>query len=312
MIRRRLTNDLELMAVVFFWAFNITVVKLSLREMGPLAFNILRFAGATILLLALTRWFEGSLRIERRDMPRMVLLGLVGHTGYQLCFILGLERTTASATALIFGSTPIVIGLLSRLAGHERIALSSAAGALLAFTGVYLIGRAGPAEALGAAAGAVALGNALVMAAVVWWALYTVLSKRLLERYTPLRVTAVSLSIGTLFLIPPAIPDLAAQDWSAVSPRTWLGLAYSLVFALVVSYVIWYRSVKKVGSLRTAIYSNMVPVVGALSGFYFLGERVTTGLGLGGACILGGIVLTRLRPDAAVRESDSTGLDEPA
>jgi drug/metabolite transporter (DMT)-like permease len=299
---RRLTNDVELMAVVLFWAFNITVVKVSLREMGPLAFNVLRFSGAAILLVILTRWIEGSVRVERKDMGRMILLGLVGHTLYQLCFILGLEQTTASATALIFGSTPIVIGLMSRVAGHEKIALGSAAGALLAFTGVYLIGhggaQAGPDDGV---AGSVVVGNALVMAAVVWWSLYTVLSKRLLERYSPLRVTAVSLSIGTLFMIPAAIPDLAAQRWDAVSARTWIGLVYSLVFALVVSYVIWYRSVKEVGSLRTAVYSNMVPVFGALSGFFLLGERVTAGLGIGGACILGGIVLTRLQGNGEPR-----------
>ena len=284
------------MAVVLFWAFNITVVKVSLREMGPLAFNMLRFAGAAILLLVLTRWIEGTLRIERRDMGRMLLLGLVGHTLYQLCFIFGLERTTASATALIFGSTPIVIGLMSRLAGHERIAPGAAVGALLAFTGVYVIGRSGVHDMAGdASAGSAVIGNALVMAAVIWWALYTVLSKRLLERYSPLRVTAVSLSIGALFMIPAAIPDLTAQDWGAVSTRTWIGLVYSLVFPLVVSYVIWYRSVKQVGSLRTAVYSNMVPVFGALSGFFFLGERITAGLGLGGACILGGIVLARMQ-----------------
>ena len=303
MTRRRLTNDIELMAVVLFWAFNITVVKFSLREMGPLAFNVLRFAGAAVLLLALTRWIEGSVKVERTDMGRMVLLGLIGHTFYQLCFILGLERTTASATAFIFVSTPIVVGLLSRLAGHERIAMKSAAGAFLAFSGVYLISRGGQAGAPGqGGTQSVALGNALVMAAVVWWALYTVLSKRMLEKYSPLRVTAVSLSIGTLFLIPAAMPDLLAQRWETISVITWVGLAYSLIFALVISYVIWYRSVKEVGSLKTAIYSNMVPVAGALSGFFFLGERITTGLGVGGACILGGILLTRI--GAAGREGD--------
>lgn len=310
MTGRRITNDIELMAVVLFWAFNITVVKMSMTEMAPLAFNSLRFAGAAVLLLALTRWIEGSIRIDKGDMPRMLALGLIGHAFYQLCFILGLHRTTASATALIFGSTPIVIGLMSRLAGHERIPIGSAAGAILAFTGVYFIGRGGASAAPGEAmTGSTVVGNALVMAAVVWWALYTVLSKKLLERYSPLRVTAVSLSIGTLFLIPVAVPDLTAQRWDAISARTWLGLVYSMVFALVISYVIWYRSVKKVGSLKTAIYSNMVPVAGALFGFIFLGERLTAGLGVGAACILGGILLTRLgvAPDAADTDLSGTG-----
>ena len=296
MTRPRFSNDLELMAVVLFWAFNVTVVKVSLREMSPLAFNILRFAGASLLLLLLTRWLEGAIAVERRDLARFVMLGIIGHTLYQLFFILGLARTTASSTSLIFGSTPIVVGLLSRLAGHERIGPGPAGGALLAFCGVYLIVRAG------AAPGAVSTppesqvtGNLLVMGAVLCWSLYTVLSKRLLERYSPLRVTTVTLSIGALLMVPPAVPELAGQDWSLVSMTTWAGLLYSLIFALTVSYVIWYRSVKQVGNIRTAIYSNLVPVFGTLSGVLLLGEQVTPGLGLGGACILGGIALTRLR-----------------
>ena len=58
--------------------------------------------------------------------------------------------------------------------------------------------------------------------------------------------------------------------------------------------MLWYRSVKKVGNLRTAVYSNLVPVFGTLFGVLLLGERLTAGLGMGAACILGGIVLTRV------------------
>ena len=80
-----------------------------------------------------------------------------------------------------------------------------------------------------------------------------------------------------------------------MSSVAWAGLVYSFLFALVISYILWYRSVKKVGNLRTAVYSNLVPVFGTLFGVWLLGDRLTPGLGLGAACILLGIVLTRLR-----------------
>jgi len=199
-----------------------------------------------------------------------------------------------------------------RLAGHERIDIGGGLGALLAFYGVYLIvtGRdldpAATAATLGGAGtsgltgsggpgGDVLVGDLLVMTAVLCWSAYTVLSKELLERYSPLRVTALSLSIGTLLMALPAVPDVVRQDWASVSWLTWTGAAYSFVFALVISYILWYRSVKKVGNHKTAVYSNLVPVFGALSGFWFLGERLTSGLLLGGGCILAGILLTRWR-----------------
>lgn len=294
-----LGNDLELLAVVLFWAFNLAVVKVGLREFEPLAYNLVRFVCASGVLLLLTRLTEGPLAVPRRDLGILVLLGVVGHTLYQICFIEGLARTTASSAALLFGSTPVVVALLSRLAGHERVRLGGAIGALLGFYGVYLIVGSSPPPAAGAGPagppGSETAGNLLIVGAVVCWSLYTVLARDMLQRHSPLRVTALSMAAGTLLLVPPSAAPCLRQDWAAVSGLAWAGLLYSVVFALVVSYVIWYRSVKKVGNVRTAVYSNLVPVFGTLCGVLLLGERLTAGLGLGAACILGGIVLTRVR-----------------
>ncbi len=291
-----LRNDLEVLAAVLFWAFNVTVVKVGLRTMDPLAFNLVRFLCASSLLLLVARAREGTLRVERRDRGRLVLAGLIGHAIYQICFIEGVARTTASSASLLFGASPVVIALVSRLAGHERIHLAGAAGALLGFYGVFLIvGGAGMAGGGSRIPGSQIVGDLLIVVAVLCWAIYTVLSRSLLRVYSPLRLTALSMSVGTLILIPVSLPAAVRQDWAAVSPLSWAGLAYSLLFALVISYVIWYRSVKKIGAMRTSIYSNLVPVFGTLFGVGLLGERLTAGLGLGAACILGGIVLTRLQ-----------------
>jgi len=300
-------NDVELFLVVLFWAFNVTVVKLALREMEPLAFNVIRFLCAAAVLLVATRVTEGSLGVRRRDVGRVVLLGVVGHTFYQICFVHGLARTTASSAALIFGSTPVVVAILSRLAGHERIGLAGGVGAAAAFYGVSLIVR-GTASAQPAApgGGGEALGDILILVAVLCWSTYTVLSRDLLTRYSPLRITTLTLAIGTLLLVPASAPDLLDQDWDGVSWMTWIGLAYSFTFALVISYVLWYRSVRKVGNLKTAIYSNLVPVFGTLFGVALLGDRITPGLWAGAGLILSGIVLTRLSGGAAVAPTRSS------
>lgn len=303
--------DLELMLVVLSWAFNITVVKVSLASMEPLAFNILRFTSAAILLLGFTRLLEGSLAIDRRDLPRFVLLGLLGHTLYQVCFVTGIARTTASSTALIFGSSPVVIALASRIAGHERLRLSGLAGAALAFAGVWFLvtGK----QAGDPATGSV-LGDLLILSSVVLWAVYTVMSRPLLDRYSPLKVSALTLSIGALMLVPLSVADLRAQDWNRVEPLAWAGIVYSFLFALCLSYVLWYRSVLRVGNLKTAIYSNLVPVFGTVFGVWLLGEPWTRGLWLGGLCILAGIVVTRLpdlRPGAGRGPSPEPALVAP-
>lgn len=286
-------NDFELTAVVLFWGFNFVAIKVGLREVEPLAYNAVRFVCASTILLILARSLEGTLAVRREDLGRLVLLGFIGHAVYQLCFIEGLARTTASSAAIIFGSTPVVVGLLSRLAGHERIGPLGFSGALLGFFGIYLIVGGGDAANAPSADGTL-LGNILIVGAVLCWSTYTVMARDLLQRYSPLRITAITLAIGSVLFVPLALPQSLRQDWAGISPIAWGGIVYSFLFALVICYVLWYRSVKQVGNLRTAVYSNLVPVFGTLFGVLLLGERLTAGLGMGAACILGGIVLTRV------------------
>jgi drug/metabolite transporter (DMT)-like permease len=288
-------NDLGLMAVVLIWGLNLTVVKLALNEVAPLAFNGVRFTLAAVTLLALLKLYGESYGSPLRDALWLVGAGLLGHTAYQIFFIEGIARTTASHAALIFGISPVVVALLSMLLGHERVGGAGWGGAALAFAGVYIIiaGKApagGPEPSLS--------GDLLVLVAAVCWCLYTVLARPLLARHSPLKVTAVSMAWGVLAMLPFCAPPMAGQEWGRVSLGTWGATLYSCLFALVLAYVLWYRSVHKVGNVRTAVYSNLVPVTGTLAGWLILGERIYPALGVGAAAIFGGIALTRRQPGA--------------
>ncbi len=298
-------NDLGLLAVVLIWGLNLTIVKVALREMLPLAFNAVRFALATLTLLLLLRRFGDSYGMSRKDRLKLAGLGLIGHTAYQIFFIEGLARTTASHTALIFGITPVIVAILSLILGHEHVTWAGWAGAALAFGGEYLIiaGKApsgGPAPSL--------QGDLLVLAAAVCWCLYTVLARPLLARHSPLKVTAISMTWGFLGMLPFCVTSIGRQDWIAVTPKVWAATGYSFLFALVISYILWYRSVHKVGNVRTAVYSNLVPVTGTLAGWVFLGERLYPALGLGAAAIFAGIAITRSQqPEPSVAVPGAEG-----
>src|SRR5262249_49833191 len=133
------SNDLGLLAVVLIWGFNLPVVKIALRQFQPLAFNGVRFFLASILLLLLLHPRGESSRPNLTDMLWLLGLGLLGQTAYQVFFIEGIARTTASHTALIFGVTPVMVAVFSLLLGHEKVGVSGWVGALLAFGGEYLI-----------------------------------------------------------------------------------------------------------------------------------------------------------------------------
>jgi drug/metabolite transporter (DMT)-like permease len=293
------SNDLGLLGVVLIWGFNLPLVKIALREFRPLAFNAVRFSLASVLLLLLLRAYGESIRTSPRDMLWLLGLGLLGQTAYQVFFIEGIDRTTASHTALIFGVTPVLVAVLSLLLGHERVGGAGWAGAALAFCGEYLIiaGKApmnGPSPTL--------RGDLLILAAALCWCLYTVLAHPLLARHSPLKVTTLSVVWGSLGMIPFCLPSMAAQDWRSVRPAIWAAAVGSSLFALVIAYVLWYRSVHRVGNVRTAVYSNLVPLSGTLAGWSILGERLYPLLALGAAAIFAGIALTRSQRGAIQAE----------
>ncbi len=91
-----------------------------------------------------------------------------------------------------------------------------------------------------------------------------------------------------------AIPSFAAQDWTAISPAAWAAVAYSGVFAIGVAYLLWYYCVRNLGSTRTGVYSNSIPIIALLIAWLTLGEVPTWMQGVGAAGVVGGTVLARL------------------
>ncbi|HEU5181147.1 MAG TPA: DMT family transporter, partial [Candidatus Polarisedimenticolia bacterium] len=132
-------NDLGLLAVVLIWGLNLPLVKIALVQVDPMAFNGVRFSLAILTLLLLLRWYGETYRTTVSDGWKLAGLGLLGQTAYQICFIEGLARTTASHTALIFGVTPVLVAFLTFMLGHEHVPPLAWAGAVLAFAGEYII-----------------------------------------------------------------------------------------------------------------------------------------------------------------------------
>jgi drug/metabolite transporter (DMT)-like permease len=120
-----------------------------------------------------------------------------------------------------------------------------------------------------------------------------VFSKPLLGRISPLKLTTLTLSLGTIFYIPFCVKDILRIPYSAVSAKAWMSIAYSGVFALVICYVIWYASLRRVGSTKTAIYTYLIPVFAVIFASFILGERFTVQQAIGALIIFLGVYLAR-------------------
>ncbi len=281
-----------LAALILIWASNFSVVKYALRDFAPLAFNGLRFALASVLIWLTVKLGGRTTTFERRDWPALIGLGILGNTVYQVFFVYGIDWTLAGNASLMLATTPIFTTLLSVAFRQERIGLAAWSGAILSFLGIALV-VLGADRAVGFTAGTVR-GDLTVLAASVAWSAYTVGSSPLVRRYGALPVTAVTMWTGCVGLVALSVPAFLSQDWSAVRPVSWLALLFSGALAIALAYFIWYYSVRQIGNTRTAVYSNLIPVVALLIAWLTLGEKPAWLQVVGAAGIVGGTILVRL------------------
>lgn len=288
--------------MTIIWGTNYSIVKTAFQQIDPQAFNAVRMTIASLTFLAIialarrlrARGPLGSIfvtpaPITQRDWISLALLGLVGHAGYQYFFIGGLARTSVANSSLMLAATPVVIALISAAMGQERIGRLHWVGAALSMVGIYLVVGHGP-----KGGGASVTGDAMMFAGVICWAIYTLGARHLMERHSPVGVTGLSMAIGSLIYVPLMTGSLLRTEWTTVTAGTWVALISSALFALCVAYTIWYLAVREIGSARTSVYSNLVPIVAMLTAVVTLGERMTMTRLVGAAAVLLGVALTRV------------------
>jgi drug/metabolite transporter (DMT)-like permease len=284
------STDLLLLLMALIWGSNFTVIKYSLEDLLPLSFNALRFTLASTVMLAIAVSSGKGLKVAPRDRKKLFALGLLGNALYQSFFISGMAHTRAGDAALILATTPLCTAILGRIRKHEYFTARGITGLLLAFAGIVIIVLNGRSEF---SIGETVLGDCLLLASTVCWSLYTVLSRNLVHNYGSIKATAIMMASGTPLLLLVCAPSLIRQDWSRVRPIAWAGLFYSAIFAIAVAYMIWSYGVRKIGSTRTAIYSNITPIVALLVAWPALGESPTLGQLAGAVVIFAGVYLVR-------------------
>lgn len=296
-MRHRIHPDILLLATVLFWSFNFTVVKYALTHgWEPLTYSSVRFAVGAVLFSAVTFGREGSLRVGRADVPLLLAAAALGIWLNQVSFSYAVDFTNAATVALVFGTLPIFVALTSQAFRQEHLRLRHWLACIVSFTGVGLVAAGGSAE-LGGDLGGILL--ALVAAAT--WAGYSVAMGPLMRRYSPYRISAFVLIVGSIPLLVSAATQFVRQDWGGLGAIAIAAFFYSLFFSLVFTNVMWFTAIDRVGAARSSLYANLQPFLGAVFALLVLSEEMSALQFSGGLVIGAGILLARGgRPPAAI------------
>ena len=278
------------MVAVALWALSYTVVKFALREFEPLVLPVFRFGIAGLVLLIILRLREGTIGVRREDLVRLAVAGFFGVTLTQLTYVYALTFATASDNALIGATSPIVTAVLATIVGLERSGRRYWTAAVIGLVGVILIVVGNPG---GFRLGAGLLGDVLAFATVVTAAVSALLILPLLTRYSVYRVLTFELLLGTAMLVPIALPQFLAQDFSSITHETWAALVYLILATGVLTNLLYVTAMGRIGASRAAIYRYLQSFLGVLFAVILLGEQVTAMQMIGGAIVVASVLLSR-------------------
>jgi drug/metabolite transporter (DMT)-like permease len=276
------------LVTVILWALNFTVARYLLTHgLAPLAYATVRYGAAAVVFALLALAFEGSLAVRRGDLPLLVAAALALWLN-QVAFVEGLARTTASSGALVMGALPILTALIAATVGVERLTTRIAVAGVVSTGGVGLVAL-GSGDVSGSTTG-----NVIMVGAAVTWAAYSVAIAPLMRRYSPLRISAFVLLVGWVPIALSGMRQVAHQDWG-LPPRVWVLLVFATLGPLVLTNVLWFTAIDRIGPSRTALIVNLQPFLASVIALVLLSERITAVQVAGGALIAGGILLARRR-----------------
>lgn len=279
MDRNRYIPFAALAGAGLLWGLTVPLSKLALPWLGPGWLTVARFAVSAPLLGFVAR---GSLR--EALVPRVAVAGAIGFGGVIVLQNAGVQRTSVSHAAVILGTVPVLVAMITAAMGHARARPRTWGGSGLALGGIALIAGAG-------ASGSISSGDVLVLGSAVLSAAFIAMQPSLLHGRTPAAVTAVQFAAGALVAVPIAVLTQGAPAAPAgVGPVLAVG-ALTLAGTLTPFWLFAFGQAKVTADVAGA-FVNLEPVVGAAIGWLAFGNAASPQQLLGALAVVAGVLVS--------------------
>ena len=293
-----------LLGTAAFWGSAFVFSKVAEDSVPPLVAAFLRFGLAALLGVAiiLIRKLRDS---NYRTTPKKawfdtMVLGVVGVTGYNVFFFLGLALSQASDGSMIIPTmSPAITVILAALFLKDKFRIQQIIGlcvtlfgSMIFFSAVTLLRTANPHQRV--------LGDMLFLAAAVFWAVNTLLSKRTTSKTDPFLATTYAMVFGSIVLGLAALPQLLMVHWTVLGWRFWTDEGYLALLPSVLANWFYYLGVQRIGPARTSVYMYFVPVSSLILSALVLGETLTAAQFVGAILMMIGVWMINRRKRSTI------------
>lgn len=298
-------TDLQMSVLVLFWGSAFLAIPVVLQTLDPYQLTWFRYLPFPILYGAylLARRSATFAQVTGPDWVKLGALGFLGVVGYHFPLNWGLHSADGVVVSGATGSILVATGplwtlLLAVVLGKERATGKAVLGSLIAFAGVAVVVLLGK----GQAELTVAAKSAVILLAPIAWSVYSIFSKPLIERYGGLFVTGVSLSLGTLTLLPLGL-QYGFAPLAALRADQWGWLAFLAIACTAAGYAIWNNALKHRSASHVAAFIYVQPVITAVLGALLFGIVLTPWFIAGSVLVLAGVIQVNRARLAAARIS---------
>ncbi|MGA9138915.1 MAG: DMT family transporter [Methanocella sp.] len=282
-------NDLPLIiglfAINMFWGASFIANDIALRSILPIEIASLRFFIAAPLLAALALLWKGPgiFRMEKNDLPAIIVMAVTGVTLQYILQVTAQSYTTAINLSLILNLSTFFILFLGALFLGERLTASRVIGAFVGFGGVALLVSGGTlAFSLGQVGDAVAVFCALL------WAVYSIVGKKIAGKYHPLAILVWVFAIGAVCMMPFYV--LTPHGGLSIIPvSAWGAILFLAVFCSIIAYLVYNLALETMDASQVALFIYLIPLATIILSWVILGKGLTLASGFGGLLVLAGM-----------------------
>ncbi len=279
---------------VILWAFAFPASKVALEWFSVEQVVLFRYLVACLFYGVL--FLCGKFPLPKlRDVPLLLLLGLLGITVYQLFFVFGMGKVAGGAAAMIITTNPVCTSLLARFFLGEKLSRLTWTGITIGLMGIAVI-------SLIKGTDGEPFGYLALLIAVMSISIYFVFQKPFFNRYSPLGMTSYTCVLGTLPLLIFLPETLQAIAVAPLKPIIWIIVMG--IFSSGIGFLLWLYALSKMPAGIVTSFLFLQPVFVALMSWIWLTEIPETKTFIGAAIVFAGLGL--------VLKEQISGANKPA
>jgi len=251
---------ISLIAANLIYGLNYIIAKAVMPgSIGPFALVALRSVSATILF-----WFTGLFipaeKVSYKDLFYLFVCALFGVVINQILFLTGLNLTSPINSSILVSTNPIFAFIFAAIILKEYISFMKGFGLALGLFGVLMLILQNGTPDIGSST---FIRDILTLVNTISWAFYTVIIKRMLDKYHPVTVMKWVFFFGMLINVPVGYRELSTMSWNTISFNSWLGIGFILVGATFLGYLFISFGLRRLSPTIVSTYTYLQPVVAA-------------------------------------------------